>query len=228
MSDAYDTMDAVFAARFSCRAFKPDPVPQRDIERIVALARRTPSWCNAQPWKLAITSGEETERFRAALQEEVTRANHAPDIPFPDSYSGVYQDRRRTCGYQLYESVGIDRADRAGRTAQMLKNFAFFGAPHVSIVSSPVELGPYGALDCGGFVTAFTVAAQALGVASIPQAAIASYAPFVHQYFDIGEDRLVLCAISFGYADMDNPANAFRTDRATVGDIVDWRGQAAG
>ena len=224
MSDAYDTMDAVFAARFSCRAFTSDPVPQSDIERIVSLARRVPSWCNAQPWQLVITSGEETDRFRTALQDEVAAAGHLPDIPFPESYSGVYQDRRRTCGFQLYESVGIDRGDRAGRTAQMLRNFALFDAPHVAIVTSPAELGPYGALDCGGFVTAFTTAAQALGIASIPQAAIASYAPFVHRFFDIGEDRLVLCAISFGYADMDDPANAFRTDRADIDDIVDWRG----
>jgi len=224
MSDAYEVMDAVFAARFSCRGFKSAPVSQGDIERIVALARRVPSWCNAQPWQVVITSGDETARFRDALQAEVQSASHTPDIPFPDSYSGVYLDRRRTCGFQLYEAVGIDRGDRAGRATQMMKNFALFDAPHVAIISSPSELGAYGAMDCGGFVTAFTTAAQALGIASIPQAAIASYAPFVHRHFGIGDDRLILCAISFGYADMDNPANAFRTERASVDEIVDWRG----
>lgn len=224
MNTSIDTLEAVFAGRFSCRAFRSTPVPQSDIARIVALARRTPSWCNAQPWQLVITSGDETDRFRTALQAEVETAGHQPDIPFPDGYSGVYQDRRRTCGFQLYQAVGIERGDRAGRTQQMLKNFAFFGAPHVAVVTSPVELGSYGALDCGGFVTSFTLAAQALGIASIPQAAIASYAPFLHRYFGIGEDRHVLCAISFGYADSDDPANQFRTERAEVADIVDWRG----
>ncbi len=106
----------------------------------------------------------------------------------------------------------------------MMENFALFGAPHCAILSSPAELGPYGAMDCGGFVTAFTLAAQALGVATIPQAAVASYGPFLHKYFDIPDDRLILCAISFGYRDPDHPANAFRTDRAALGDIVDWRG----
>ncbi|WP_290560352.1 nitroreductase [Aestuariivita sp.] len=224
MSDAYTTMEQVFAARFSCRAFRPDPVPRADIERIVALARRAPSWCNAQPWQVTLTSGAETERFRSALLAEVATANHSPDIAFPDGYSGIYQDRRRTCGFQLYDAVGIEKSDRAGRSAQMLRNFALFDAPHVAIITSPTELGPYGAMDCGGFVTAFTVAAQALGIATIPQAAIASYAPFVHRHFDIGDDRLVLCAISFGYADTQAPANRFRTTRAEVADIVDWRG----
>jgi len=224
MSDAYDTMAEVFAARFSCRAFKPDPVPRGEIERIVDLARHVPSWCNAQPWQLVIASGAEIDRFRDALQAEVQTASHQSDIPFPDGYSGVYQDRRRTCGFQLYEAVGIDRKDREGRAAQMMRNFAFFDAPHVALVTSPAELGAYGAMDSGGFVTAFTTAATALGIATIPQAAIASYSPLVHRHFDIGEDRLVLCAISFGYADMDHPANAFRTERADVGDIIDWRG----
>ncbi len=224
MSDAYDTLAEVFSNRFSCRAFKPDPVPRADIERIVGLARRAPSWCNAQPWQLVITSGAETEQFRTALQAEVAEASHHSDIPFPETYSGVYLSRRRTCGFQLYEAVGIARTDRAARAEQMLRNFALFDAPHVALVTSPTELGAYGAMDCGGFVTAFTTAATALGIATVPQAAVASYSPFVHRHFGIGADRLLLCAISFGYADRDDPANAFRTERAEVDEIVDWRG----
>ncbi|GHF57373.1 nitroreductase [Seohaeicola zhoushanensis] len=219
-----EDLDTVMAARFSCRGFRPDQVPRDRIEAIVATARRAPSWCNAQPWQLAITAGAETDRFRAALRAEAAEAPHTPDIPFPTGYSGVYQDRRRTCGWALYDAVGVQKGDRAASTAQAMKNFDLFGAPHCAIVSSPAELGPYGALDCGGFVTAFCLAAQAQGVATIPQAAVASFAPFLHRHFGIPDDRLVLCAISFGYADPDHPANGFRTERATVADIVDWRG----
>ncbi|MEY8839524.1 nitroreductase family protein, partial [Cribrihabitans sp. XS_ASV171] len=164
------------------------------------------------------------EAFRTALQEEVASGAPKPDLPFPNSYSGVYQDRRRTCGWALYEAVGVKKGDREGSTRQMMENFALFGAPHCLILSSPSELGAYGAMDSGGFVTAFTLAAQALGIATIPQAAIASYAPFLHRYFGISEDRLVLCAISFGYADRKHPANAFRTERADLPEFVEWRG----
>ena len=223
MTNIYETLDAVFAARFSCRAFRPDPVPRADIERIVRLAGRVPSWCNAQPWQMTITSGAETDAFRTALLAEVTQAEEAPDLPFPAKYEGVYQDRRRACGYQLYQAVGVEKSDHAGRMAQGMRNFSFFDAPHVAILSSPKDLGPYGALDCGGFITAFTVAAQALGVASIAQAAIASYAPLVHRYFDIPETRNVICAISFGYADPEAPVNLFRTERAAIDDIITWR-----
>ncbi|TMV07812.1 nitroreductase [Ruegeria sediminis] len=217
-------LDDLLARRHSCRAFRPDPVPRADIERILSSARRVPSWCNAQPWQVVVTSGDETDRFRTALLHEAATGAHAPDLPFPTSYSGVYQQRRRTCGWALYEAVGVEKGDRAGSAREMMKNFALFGAPHCAIVSSPAELGSYGALDCGGFVTAFTLAAQALGIATIPQAAVASYSPFLHRHFGIPDDRLVLCAISFGYADPDHPANAFRTDRAELDEFVDWRG----
>ncbi|MBO9447083.1 nitroreductase [Ruegeria sp. R14_0] len=217
-------LDRLLSARHSCRAFRPDPVPKADIEQILSSASRAPSWCNAQPWDIVITSGEETDTFRTALQNEVSTGTPKPDLPFPTAYSGVYQSRRRDCGWALYEAVGVERGDRAGSAKQMMENFALFGAPHCAIISSPADLGPYGAMDCGGFVMAFTLAAQALGVATIPQAAVASYGAFLHRYFDIPDDRLILCAISFGYSDTEHPANGFRTERAGLDEIVSWVG----
>lgn len=217
-------LNRLLVGRHSCRAFRPDPVPRDQIEQILTSASRAPSWCNAQPWHITITSGEETDRFRTAMQEEAATGTPAPDLPFPTSYTGVYQDRRRACGWALYGAVGVERGDRAASARQMMQNFALFGAPHCAIISSPSELGAYGAMDCGGFVTAFSLAARALGVATIPQAALAAYSPFLRQYFNISGDRVVLCAISFGYADEDHPANSFRTDRADLREIVDWLG----
>jgi nitroreductase len=219
-----DALHELFGARHSCRAFRPDQVPRAEIEQILNTARLVPSWCNAQPWNIVLTSGGETDRFRAALQKEVESGTPGPDLPFPTSYTGVYQDRRRETGWQLYDAVGVKRGDRAGSARQMMQNFALFGAPHCAILSTPADLSPYGTIDCGGFVTGFTVAAQAQGVASIAQAAVASYGAFLHRYFDIADDQLILCAISFGYADTGHPANRFRTTRAGLGAFVDWRG----
>jgi len=225
MTMSHSELDALFSQRHSCRAFRPDPVPRDVIKKIVATAQKVPSWCNAQPWQVIITSGEETDRFRKDLQHEAETGSPKPDLDWPTRYCGVYQDRRRTCGWQLYEAVGVEKGDRNGSARQMMKNFSLFDAPHCAIVSSPTDLGPYGAMDSGGFVAAFTLAAQALGVASIPQAAVASYAPFLHSYFSLPEDRLILCAISFGFSDLTHPANAFRTDRAGPADVIEWKGE---
>ena len=217
-----NSLDFLLEKRFSCRAFLPKRVSKKIIEKIVSSAQKVPSWCNAQPWKLLITAGAKTDHFRNALFDAASNFQPAPDLEWPTNYSGVYGERRRTCGYQLYDAVGIKKGDRTASLAQMMENYRLFGAPHVAIVTSPSELGTYGAMDTGGFVTAFCLAAQAYGIASIQQAAIAAQAPFVRTFFKISDDQYILCAISFGYSDLDHPANSFRTERASVGDVIEW------
>lgn len=219
-----DVLERIYAARHSCRGFRPEPVPRPVIERILSVAQRTASWCNAQSWRAIVTSGEETARFRQALCDHAAVEGSKPDIPFPREYRGVHLERRRECGYRLYESVGIARGDRAGSAKQMFENFRLFGAPHVAILSSDEALGAYGAIDCGAFVSSFLLVAQSLGVATIAQASLAMHSDFLHRYFDIPGDRLIVCAISFGYEDEAHPANAFRTRRAGLEEVVTWRG----
>ena len=224
MTNAYDTLNSILDARYSCRAFLPDPVEAKVIEQIITAAGRAPSWCNAQPWRVTVTRGAETERFRAALLNAVANDAPQPDLPWPESYPGTHGARRRECGLQLYEAVGIARNDRAARAEQSMQNYHLFGAPHVAIIHSEAALGPYGAMDTGGFVTAFMLAATALGVGSIAQASVAAYAPMVRAHFDLPETRLILCAISFGLPDPAHPANRFRTTRANLGEVLDLRG----
>lgn len=78
-------------------------------------------------------------------------------------------------------------------------------------------------LDCGGYVSMFLLAADALGLGAIPQAAIAAHSPWLRDYLDLPDDRSVVCGISFGYADRAHPANGFRTERAALDDAVQWR-----
>lgn len=224
MTDQFDTLRGLLDARHSCRGFLPGPVEDEVIAHIVQAASRAPSWCNAQPWQVTVTRGAETERFRRALLDAVHNDTPSPDLPWPERYPGAHGARRRECGLQLYEAVGIAREDRAARAEQSMENYRLFGAPHVAIVHSEAALGPYGAMDTGGFVAAFMLAATALGVGSIAQASVAAYAPFVRAHFDLPETRLILCAISFGRPDPDHPANRFRTTRATLDEVLDLRG----
>lgn len=213
----------LLAGRHSCRGFRPDPVPQDVILRILDLAQRTASWCNSQPWQVLVASGAALERFRSALLQQVAGSPHDSDFPFPEEYRGVYQQRRRECGYQLYESVGVARGDREAAARQGLENFRLFGAPHVAIITTDQALGVYGAIDCGAYVSNFMLAAQSLGIASIAQAALATQSGFIRDHFGIPEDRRLVCGISFGYEDPAHQANQFRTSRADLKEIVSWR-----
>lgn len=217
------TLAKLFAGRYSCRAFLPRAVERATIVKIVEIAQLTASWCNSQAWQLIVTSGDATERFRSALYgHAIASRDESFDFPPPERYEGAYLERRRASGWALYESVGIERGDRKASVRQHLENFRLFGAPHVAIVTTPRDLGVYGAIDCGAFIMAFALAAQSFGVATIAQAAIAAKGPFVRSHFAIPGDRAILCGISFGYADDAHPANSFRTQREDADRVVEW------
>lgn len=222
-ADLPSALEAILVGRHSCRAFRSQPVPKPTIERILHQAQRTASWCNSQAWQVAITHGAATDRFRDALYHHVTSgAKPFSDFAPPEQYRDLWLKRRRECGFQLYEAVGVARGDREASFRQTLENFRLFGAPHVAIVSTTSTLGPYALVDCGSYVANFMNAAQAVGVATIAQAALARYSDFIRRYFEMDEDRRVVCAISFGYEDGSHPANNFRTARAPLTEVVQW------
>lgn len=216
-------LGALLRARFSCRAYQDREVPKDVIADALADAQHVPSWCNSQPWQVVACGMAETRRFADALYTHVADASHNSDLPFPERYEGVYKTRRSKCGWQLYDAVGVERGDRAASARQMRENFRLFGAPNFLLITTPKMLGAYGALDCGAYVTAVCLALQARGVASIPMASTAGFASFVHDWFGIPDERAILCGIALGYADMDHPANTFRTGRASQEEVVDWR-----
>jgi nitroreductase len=217
-----DVLAQLLEGRRSCRGFRPEPVPRATVERILALAQRTASWCNAQPWQVHMLSPQATQRVREDLVAYARAHAPQPDFDFPAAYEGVYLERRRECGLQLYSATGVQRGDKAASERQWLENYRLFGAPQLAIVTSHAPLGTYAAIDCGAYVHDFMLAAWSLGVASIAQAAQAAVAPFWRERLQLPEDRKVICGIAFGYEDPAHPANAFRTSRAEVGEAVRW------
>ena len=220
MQQSYDNLRLLLNSRYSCRAYKKQEVSEKDIREIISTASRVPTWCNAQPWEVLITRGEATEKLSQLLIESTKTQQINPDFNWPTQYVGQYAQRRRQCGYQLYESIGIQKEDKKRRKEQMMLNYKFFGAPHVAIITSESDLGPYGSMDCGGFIAAFTIVAQAKGIATIAQASITGYAQTIRKYFQIPKNRLIQTAISFGYSDDLHPINHFRTEREKSEKVV--------
>jgi nitroreductase len=219
--DPLDRVEALLAARWSCRAFEPEPLPDALVERLLAAAQRTASWCNAQPWRVHLVGGAALEAVREAFPRWAAEHADAPDFPWPAAYTGAYRERRRACGFALHDAVGVARGDRAAGARQSARNLTFFGAPHVALVTSDRDLGVYGAVDCGAWVSTFLLAARAAGVATVAQAALAAHPAFWRETLGLGDDRLVVCGVSFGRADAAHPANGFRTERAPLAEVVD-------
>ena len=189
-NDRIGVLEELLGERYSVRAFLPQEVPRETIEHVLTTAQRTASWCNSQPWQVIIASGEEKERFRKLIHAEAASgAPHDSDFPYPREYLGVYLERRRESGFQLYNTLGIARGDKAAYAKQALENYNFFGAPHVAIIHTDEPLGVYGAIDCGAYVSNFILAAQALGLGTIPQAALARHSGLIRRHLDLADDR---------------------------------------
>ena len=92
----YDSLLELVQRRRTIRKFKPDPVPDEYIEKIIDVARWAPSGFNTQPWEfivikdkdlkeaLASLSAEYRERYGRRL--EATREPWLKPLKLPGSY----------------------------------------------------------------------------------------------------------------------------------------------
>lgn len=222
MSD-FEAIDRLLATRRSCRGYLDDEVPRETIAKVLTAAQHAASWCNTQPWQVHVVSGEARSALSKAAVDSVmaTFGQPAPsDFPFPAAYAGIYDQRRKEVGWQLYEAVGVQRGDREASATQMLRNFEFFGAPHTAIITTEADLGVYGAIDCGLYVNAFMLAAESLGIGTCAQAAIAQATPAVREFLELPPERQVVCGIAFGYPDTAHPSAQFMSNRAPISNVV--------
>lgn len=214
----FEALERTLTNRRSCRGYTDEQVTHEVIDQILDAAQHTASWCNTQPWQLVVTSGEATVKLRDALLASFEGSGS--DFEFPVAYTGDYDARRKDVGWQLYDAVGVTKGDREGSAREMLRNFEFFGAPHVAIITTEADLGVYGAIDCGLYVNSFLLVAESLGIGTCAQAALAGRSPFLREWFGLPDTRKVVCGIAFGYAEREHPSAKFMSRRAPTADAV--------
>ncbi len=185
-------------------------------------AQRTASWCNSQPWQVVIASGEAKERFRKSIYAEAASgAGDGHDFPPPREYLGVYLDRRRESGFQLYNSLGIARGDKAAYARQALENYQFLRRAACRHHSYRPRRSGSTARSIAAAMSAISCWRRRRSVsAALPQAALARHSRLVRHHFNLGDDRRVVCGISFGFPDRAHKANSYRTTRAGIADTV--------
>ena len=64
----YDSLLELVKKRRSIRRFKPDPIPDENIEKIIEVARWAPSGFNMQPWEFVVVK-------KAELRSKITELN---------------------------------------------------------------------------------------------------------------------------------------------------------
>lgn len=217
------SLSTLLSSRYSCRAFLPAQVDEETLNERFTLAQRTPSWCNTQPWQVYVTSGDATTQLAEALSVYATSQEPVSCLQLPVGYTGgVRADRRgkraTACTRHWASSVPTAKAETRRWHATSTSSG---GPPTLPSITSAAELGVYGAVDCGAYVSTLLLATQELGLGAVAQGAIAFHTDVVRSELGgIPEDQHIVCTVSFGHADTTHPVNAFRTTRADVHEAV--------
>jgi nitroreductase len=68
------------------------------------------------------------------------------------------------------------------------------------------------------------LAAEAYGLATCPQEAWAKVRRTLHEHLQLSEEEMIYCGIALGRADEAHASAAMVRERATLDEIVDFRG----
>ncbi len=207
--------------RRSIRAFKDTPIPDQELKEIFKQAQQSPSNCNVQPWQTYIVSGAKKDALKDALIGELMSGQGPkPDFNWSAKYSGVHRERQFGSADKLYSALDIAREDKSARQMAMVKNWEFFGAPHVAFFTMDKYLDIMGAVDIGIYTQSLALLLQERGISSCFQGALSQFPQPARELFNLSEDQGILFGMSFGYADDEAMVNTTITERADLSDAV--------
>jgi len=211
-----DQLERVWTERASKRAFRPEPLSRERLVALFAAAQRAPSWCNIQPWRVWVASGETCAALKADLVTAAQSRMPSPDVAFPSDYPEPYLGHRRACGKALYDVTGVARDDGPARQAAWMRNFVAFDAPHVAIVAIDKRFAIWGALDVGCWLETLMLLAEEEGYATCAQASLSLYPDLLRARLGVGDDVNVLFGVGLGKRDPDAAANRCITTREAL------------
>jgi nitroreductase len=222
--DAARLLDTVIGSRKSVRAFRPDPVPKHHLVEILDAARAAPSNFNSQPWRVYVLTAEAKRSLGDSLLQAHVAQAVPPFSPFPPNNPPECAARVEDFGRRLYESVGVDRADAAGRARVSGRNLVFFDAPVGMIFTIHAALTKHSWLDFGLFLQTLMLAAQVRGLSTCPQVSFVRFQSIIAEQLSLGPDELVTCGMSCGYADEEAAVNRLNMPREPLDRFTRWLG----
>ncbi len=215
------SIEQILQQRSSCRSFTKQEISPELLQQIFSAAQQSPSNCNVQPWQVLVVSGKKKDELKNKLIQNVMQQQKPnPDFNWNVAYIGEHRDRQFGAANALYSAMDIGREEKQKRQMAMLRNWAFFDAPHVAIFTLDKYLDIMGAVDMGIYAQTLSLLLQEQGISSCMQGALGQFPGPIRDMFELPEERGILFGMSFGYADDEANVNKARTDRAELGDSV--------
>jgi nitroreductase len=213
--------------RISVRAFTPESVARDIVEAILDEARWSASGGNLQPWRVTVVAGEARRRVIDAVQAKLAKDPFTDenDFPvYPPKLWEPYRTRRHELGEQMYALLGIEREDKAGRLAWLMRNYDFFGAPVGLFFSIDDRMNPNQWAHLGMFMMSIMLAAEARGLSTCAQEAWTMHRNTVAAALGVEPPFQVYCGMALGFRDEGAAVNRLRSQRAAVEDFTEFKG----
>ena len=206
--------EAVLSRR-SIRAFTSEPINNKVIHDLLALAARSPSGGNLQPWKIYVINNQSMKKF-IEFQDNWNQPETPGYAIYPSGLTEPYRTSRYQLGEAMYELLGIPREDKDARLQQVLRNFEFFGAPAAIFCFVDKQMGPPQWSDLGMFLQTFMLLAQEAGIDTCAQEAWAMKNDSVSEFVGSDKNDILFCGLAMGYKDEDAVINQLSSERRPI------------
>jgi len=217
-------------SRKSIRAFRPDPVPESILIKLLGVATRAPSAVNLQPWEFFVVRGKALKEVKTAYLENYRRGELPdPDIPVGDTrdiapvLKGVYKERQVALAKQIFQIMGITKANKKKEWSE--KMMQFYDAPAVIIVAvDKILQSNWPILDVGLVTQNIALAAPEFDLSTCIMRAIVDYPKHLRKIVGIPESKRIMIGLAIGYPDWDHPITGLKTAREEIENIVTFVG----
>ena len=185
--------DEIVRSRRSIRGYLDKPVPRELIEEVLALAMRSPTSMNTQPWHFHVITGEPLDRIRAGNTERnLAGVPHSREFRTGQPFAGPHRERQIGVAKQLFAAMGIARDDQEKRQEWVMRGFRQFDAPVCVIVTYDRVLDgsddtPF---DCGAVTNALVNAAWSRGLGAVINSQGIMQSPVVREHAGIADDQV--------------------------------------
>ena len=184
-----DFFDVVHTQR-AIRSFKPDPVPEEAIWRMIDAAVRAPSGSNLQPWIwLVVREKSKREAIAEAVRERFVHSGRLEELRLSAERTSDPARRRRALGLADFF------ADMAAAPVHII--------PCLLNVTSPVEdsRSIFAGSSIYGAVQNLMLAARAMGIGTVLTTFNMYMEDKLRTEFDLPQDAVPACIIPAGYPD---------------------------
>jgi len=173
---------------------------------------------------VAVATGEQRNRISEKLvarlreNEDQPGMGNNPDYTHEIPYPTGLLERSQRVGKGIYDTLGIDRADKESRFKYLERSYEFFGAPVVLFFFTHRGLDHFGTLDVGLYMENVMLAAQAAGLGTCAQGYLGNYPDIIKNEFEVPEEYALVCGMSLGYPS-DHPINGWKAERLPLADL---------